>query len=207
MFRRALAPAAVLLLAAGCSGRANDLDTYYDDPTTTVEPTLVAPVAAPTTPVSTTTPPPTTTTPPVDADAVLLTDDDLAGEGVEQVGSLSYTPLNCAPDASAAWEYPSGSTLDQTVHVLPDAAGRVAEMRETGECLDTDGTTTRPDLPELGDDRFGWCFVGPTDRGCGAAIAKGDLLTVIVVKAGTVDRASAAVVRIAPLAADALGRA
>lgn len=212
MLRRALAPAAVLLLVTACSGRANDLYTYYDDPTAVAEPSAAH--AAPT-PVTTTTAPPappvpttTATAPAVDAAGALLGPQDLAGEGVEPASYFSHAPAACAAETGASWTYPSGSTLEQTVHVLPDAAGRVAEMRAEGTCVGEAGSTVSdgPELGELGDDRYSWCVASAAERGCGAAVAKDGLLTVIVVKAANTDRAGSAITRVAPLAAAALDR-
>ncbi|MGW5054094.1 hypothetical protein [Actinokineospora sp. NPDC004072] len=208
MFRRALAPAAVLLLAVGCSGRANDLYTYYDEPTTTARPTpaqaaVVATTAAPTTTATTAA---TTTTPAVDPGEGLLTDADLAEEGVESAEGTVVISTGCGPRADASWVYPTGSTIDQSVHVLPGAGATLADLRAAGTCLPpADETTTDgPDLPELGDDRYTWCFTEADRRGCGAVIASGDLASVVVVEAGSVDRAAQAITRIAPLAAAAL---
>ncbi|MGX7828360.1 hypothetical protein ACTG9Q_25050 [Actinokineospora sp. 24-640] len=214
MLRRALAPAAVLLLVTACSGRANNLYTYYDDPTTegtTAPAELTGGQAAPAAVTTTTTPPVATTTsaaPSVDAASALLGPQDLAGEGVESASYSSDAAPACAPETGASWAYPSGSTMEQTVHVLPDAAERIVEMRAAGTCVGEPGSTLSdgPELGELGDDRYSWCVVAAADPGCGAAVAKDGLLTVIVVKAASTDRAGAAITRIAPLAAAALDR-
>ncbi|GAA4421210.1 hypothetical protein GCM10023148_21680 [Actinokineospora soli] len=194
MLRRALAPAAVLLLVTACSGRENDLYTYYDDPTTeavpTVEPTRVV-AAAPTTTRAT----PTTTTASVDLAAVLLTDADLADEGVS---AAEGGPAGACP-VDAAWEYPSGSTLVQAVR-----AGDDWETAFAG-CVDPDAEG--PELGDLGDDRRSWCFTEAERRGCGAVVAKDGLVTVVVVEAGSTQRAGEEVARISPLAAGALDRA
>lgn len=210
MFRRALAPAAVMLLATACSGRANDLDTYYDEPTSEV---VAAPAVAP--PATTTAPTtmPTTRVAPTTtaararnpADAV-LTADDLAAEGVQAVAGQAQAAEGCAVDASGHWRYPSGSRIEQTVALLPDAAGRIARMRDEGACL-ADSATDGPELDDLGEARHSWCYETAEARGCAAAIAEGGLLTVVTVEAGSTRRAGEAVARIAPLAAEALGRA
>ena len=194
MFRRALAPAAVLLLVTACSGRDNNLYTYYDDPKT--EPvTTAAPIT--TTAVPTTTTPPPTTTPAPDLTTALLTADDLAGEGV---AAVPEAPSGTCP-VDAAWEYPSGSTLVQAVRPAPDGDWAAA----LGACVDGDATEG-PDLGDLGDDTRSWCFADADRRGCGAVVAKGGLVTVVVVEAGSTQRAGEAVARIAPLAAGALDR-
>lgn len=204
MLRRALAPAAVLLLASACSGRANDLDTYYDEPTPDVVVGAVA-APAPTAPTSSapTTSAPVTTTAvaPNPADAV-LTSGDLAEEGVQAVPGQA---TGCAADASGHWRYPSGSEIAQTVAVLGDAADRVARMRDEGACL-PDTVIDGPELGALGDARHSWCYETAQARGCGAAVADGELLTVVTVEAGSTRRAGEAVARIAPLAAAALSR-
>jgi hypothetical protein len=211
VLRRALAPAAVLLLATACSGRANDLDTYYDDPAepTTSQvalPVTTAPVTtAPTTTAPTTTAPVTTAPPSADPSAAVLTADDLAEEGVQAAAGSPDQVAGCAPDASGNWRYPSGSEITQAVSLVPGAAARVVAMRDEGACL-PDSTTEGPDVGDLGEDRHSWCYTAVEAVGCAVAVADGDLLTVITVEAGSTRRAGEAVARIAPLAAEALSR-
>ncbi|MFC5289802.1 hypothetical protein ACFPM7_22340 [Actinokineospora guangxiensis] len=208
MLRRALAPAAVLLLATACSGRANDLDTYYDDPAepTTSQVALPAPVTqAPVTTGPVTTDATTTVPPTADPSAAVLTADDLAEEGVQAAAGSPDPVAGCTPDASGNWRYPSGSEITQAVSLVPDAAARVAAMREEGACL-PDSTTEGPRVADLGEDRHSWCYAAADAMGCAVAVADGDLLTVITVEAGSTRRASEAVGRIAPLAAAALNR-
>ncbi|WP_037319673.1 hypothetical protein [Amycolatopsis orientalis] len=195
--RQVLAVATVALFGlSGCADRPNDLDTYYDDPapTPTVEPTRpsVKPQAAPV-PL-----PPAQAPVPAAVSAALLTDDDVAEEEVvpgESRISGCLTGLTRGPSRSAAWSYPSGSTLEHQVteYTDRDASDVVTQADCEGKKL------TLAKLSGV-DAQRAWC-AGTT---CTVLLAKGKLVSALSVTAGTEARATDAAKRLLPIVAQRL---
>jgi hypothetical protein len=195
--RQVLAVATVALFGlSGCADRPNDLDTYYDDPvpTPTVEPAQpsVLPQAAPAPRTSTSTPVPAAVS------AALLTDEDVAEEEVvpgESKVSGCLTGLTRGTSRSAAWSYPSGSTLEHQVteYTDRDAADVVAQANCDGKKL----TLAKQQGVEA---QRAWCD-GTT---CTVVLAKGKLVSALSVTAGTEARATDAAKRLLPLVAQRL---
>ena len=195
--------AIALVGMAGCADRPNDLDTYYDDP---VRQTENSPRAASSSPRALPLPSATTTTssPPVEPlGPALLTDADVASEGVAPAGAPSAMEgcLSGLPEGrttSAGWRYPTGSELHQ--HVLGLAEGNAATAVEELRCVDTEPLTLGS--PEGTTAHRGWC-VGST---CTVVLARNEIVSAVQVAAGSADRAAEAAVRLAPAVATALAR-
>ncbi|WP_075974319.1 RAD23 family protein [Actinokineospora bangkokensis] len=215
-------PAALL---AGCSGRANDLSTYYDDP--------AAVSSAP--PSTSTAAPATSTTPPGPAPAELvaeaaLTQADLVEEGVTPVGAPASSLAIALPDCAinlgagadagltAQWRYARGSVLRQYVVHTPEQSGVTAAVEAARDALDCrsftvsgtrflidDGFTL--DEVDGADRQLSWCAGANTRVSCTVVLASGDLLTAVSVESTTTKAARDAITRVAPVAATALGRA
>ncbi|MBK1782939.1 hypothetical protein [Prauserella cavernicola] len=208
--RRARVAVAVTAFAAaslaGCADRPNDLGSYYDEPETTAQTPEPAPAA---TSSSSEPPSPPRADPAVlgaEADSAVLTDEDVASEGVLPAGApqsaqgcLAEVPLElvAAERRDARWDYPTGSTLAQLVTVYAD--------RPAADVL---GTRVRCDGAELElpvaqdvDAHTAWC----ADGTCTALFASGNVLSGIQVSATDDARAQAAVQRLAPIAAAKLG--
>jgi hypothetical protein len=195
--RQVVAVVAVALAGlAGCADRPNDLDTYYDDPTTAVAPPAVAPPQVRSDPPPTTT---STTSPFVRTVAqAVLTDADLLAEGVSRGEAKVSSCLPMLPSAdgkllqSASWHYPSGSSLEQQVAAYPgkSAAAVVQAVTCSGQTLS---------LPAVAgiDAQRAWCE-GST---CTVLLAKGSLVSGVQVTAGTGARAVDAAKRLAKVAA------
>ncbi|GAA4534698.1 hypothetical protein [Amycolatopsis samaneae] len=185
-----LAVAAVALFGlAGCADRPNDLETYYDDPTPTSTPSAAP---APSTSVA---PPPSraVTQRAVDPALALLSDEDVAEEGVHpDTGKASGCLVDAAGAAqrSASWRYASGAVLSHQVSVYAQRRGEevVAAARCEGRPV------TLPAQPGVSAQRA-WC-VGGT---CTVWLAKGNLVSVLSVAASTEARAVDAAKRLLPL--------
>ncbi|GAB3483272.1 hypothetical protein [Amycolatopsis cihanbeyliensis] len=189
----------------GCADRPNDLDTYYDDPRETTEaggaPSSVRPsTSAPAVPA----PPPT-----VLRDAVgsaVLTDADVAAEGVQPVDGVG--PMSCLAELpraaepelrrSAHWEYPTGSVLRQQVIGYPDRPA--AEVLGAFACAA--GQPFPVTSPAGAEAERAWC-VGTR---CTVLLARGRIVSGVQVDAGSAERAREATVRLTPVAAVALRR-
>ncbi|VVJ19216.1 Uncharacterised protein [Amycolatopsis camponoti] len=170
--RQVVALAAVALVGlTACEGPdPNNLETYYDDPAPTS-----APVATTEVPVSPAKAAPVT--PPVPdagllAEQALLSDADVAEEGVQPGSSELAGCLADGPSAAsrtATWRYSSGSELSHRVLAFPD--GSAAQAVADNEC---DGKT------------------------CTVLLAKGRLVSELTVSASTGTRAVDAAKRLLP---------
>ncbi|WP_432844694.1 hypothetical protein ACQPXB_25555 [Amycolatopsis sp. CA-161197] len=195
--RQVLAVAAVALvgLTTACGNRPNNLQTYYDDPTPTSDATSSAPVTPP--PAA---PPSTPASPSPDprilaaaaASAALLSDEDVAEEGVapgpgKASGCLSG--LAQGERRSASWVYPSGSGI--THEVTAYAGGSGAEVVSAADCAGQ--VLAIPPQPGVSQQRA-WCD-GST---CTVLLAKGELVSALSVAASTPARAADAAKRLLP---------
>ena len=193
--RQAIALAAVALVGlTGCDGRDPDnLETYYDDPV----PTSSAVPAASDAPVSPAKAAPATPAPVVPdpgrlAQQALLSDADVADEGVQPgSGEVSGCLANAASASSrtATWQYPSGSLLSHRVVAYPDqaAAQAVADTDCAGK------TVSVPAQPGVERQRA-WC----EGKTCTVLLVKGKLVSGLTVSASTEARAVDAAKRLLP---------
>lgn len=201
-----IAVAAVALVGlAGCADRPNNLDTYYDETAQDAEPAPRVAAAPGTTAVAPTTAAPASTAPRLDGSvtSALLTEADVASEGVapadtSHMAGDCLSGLPAGRSAAASWQYPTGSELKQWVVGYPggSASSVVTELR-CGAAVPLDVTA-----PHGADSHRAWC-VG---QACTVLLAKGELVSVVQVAAGSVERAAEAAVRLAPVAATALDR-
>ncbi|MEV4146941.1 hypothetical protein AB0J40_24955 [Amycolatopsis sp. NPDC049691] len=190
--RQVVALAAVALVGlTACEGPdPNNLETYYDDPAPTSAPvttaeTPVSPArAAPVTPLA--------PDPALLAEPALLSDADVAEEGVrpasnEVAGCLADGPS--AGSRTATWRYPSGSVLSHRVVVFPDAtaARAVAENECAGK------TVSIPVQPGI-ERQQAWS----EGKTCTVLLAKGRLVSELTVSASTETRAVDAAKRLLP---------
>lgn len=196
--RRRQVPAVAVLVGlgalaglAGCGNRPNNLETYYDDPVPV--PGTSAPVAPP---VSRAVDPPVVSSSaapdPQRAEAALLSDPDVAEEGVTPgSGRVSgcLTGLAAGERKSVSWVYPSGSALTHEVTVYADRSGEdvVAGMHCAG------AEVSLPPQPGITVQRA-WCE-GST---CAVLVAKGNLVSALSVAASTPARAQDAAKRLLP---------
>ncbi|WP_410669999.1 hypothetical protein [Amycolatopsis sp. cmx-4-68] len=188
-----VALAAVALVGlTGCDGPDPDnLETYYDDPVPTSSPapaTTEAPVspakAAPVTP------------PAPDlglvAAAALLSDADVAEEGVQPgsgEASGCLTDEVSASSRTATWRYPSGSVLRHRVAAYPDQAA--AAVVAGADCAGR--TVSVPAQPGVERQRA-WC----EGKTCTVLLARGRLVSGLTVSASTESRAVDAAKRLLP---------
>ncbi|GAA1986186.1 hypothetical protein [Amycolatopsis minnesotensis] len=184
---------------AGCADRPNDLETYYDEttpPTTASAASDAPPASEPPSPAQ----PPVAAPPTVEPATALLSDPDLAEEGVRRAPEAppaAGCPAGMPPQAvSAHWRYQSGALLSQRVAAYP--GGKAAEMVPTLGCA---GRPVAIASPPGADAVSAWSS-GTT---CTVLVAKGDLLSVIDVAASSEARAVDAAKRLAPVAAGKLG--
>ncbi|MEV6443792.1 hypothetical protein [Amycolatopsis sp. NPDC051716] len=192
--RQAIALAAVALVGlTGCDGPdPNDLETYYDDPVPT---SSAAPAAAPKTsevPVSPAKATPVQPDPGGLAQRALLSDADVAGEGVQPGSGEASGCLADGPSAAgrtATWRYPSGSVLSHRVVVFPDrsAARAVAENECAGKPV---SVPVQPGVER----QQAWC----EGKTCTVLLAKGMLVSELTVSASTETRAVDAAKRLLP---------
>ncbi|QRP49999.1 hypothetical protein [Amycolatopsis sp. FDAARGOS 1241] len=191
--RQVLAVAAVALvgLTAGCGHRPNNLETYYDDPAPAGDAASAAPVVPP--PAEHPAPPsPSVPDPRAAASAALLSDEDVADEGVAPgPGKASGCLSGLAPGErrSASWVYPSGSGLTHEVTAYPGRSG--AEVVAATECAGQ--VLSVPAQPGVTGLRA-WCD-GST---CTVLAAKGELVSALSVVASTPARAADAAKRLLP---------
>ena len=184
---------------AGCGNRPNDLEHYYDDPAPapSSQPHVQTEIAAQTpSPV-----PPPSSAPAPDprrADAVLLSDADVAEEGVRPgTGKVSgcLTGLAAGERKSVSWVYPSGSALTHEVTAYAGRSG--AEVVSAAQCAGA--PVVLP--PQQGvDGQRAWCE-GST---CAVLLAKGSLVSALSVAASTPERAQDAAKRLLPKLAEKL---
>ena len=189
--RQAIALAAVAFVGlTGCDGPVpNNLETYYDDPVTTSAPVTAQPrvsqaQAAPEKPA-------VPDFGPL-AERALLTDADVAEEGVEPVSGEVAGCLADGPSVggrTATWRYPGASLLSHRVLAFPDrsAAQAVAENECTGK------TVSVPVQPGVELQRA-WC----DGKTCTVMLAKGSLVSELTVSASTEARAVDAAKRLLP---------
>ena len=191
--RQAIALAAVALVGlTGCDGPdPNNLETYYDDPVPTSSATPV-PTEAPVSPAKAA--PATTAAPDPGAHAqqALLSDADVAGEGVQPGSSEVAGCLADGPSAAsrtATWRYSSGSVLSHRVVAFPDrsAAQAVAENECAGQPV---SVPVQPGVER----QQAWC----DGKTCTVLLAKGMLVSELTVSASTEARAVDAAKRLLP---------
>ncbi|MGW5054095.1 hypothetical protein [Actinokineospora sp. NPDC004072] len=160
---------------------------------------------------------PTTTTAvkrtSADLVAAMMTPQDLAAVGEVEFLGAGQDPylercLQAKPTAKSRmlWQTPNQRAIIHSVESY--AVTQVWVLRSAAECLVGFGPfEPEPKLGELGmHAQYSWCFHHDQGRGCGAVAAKDDLLTAVVVEAGSTAAARAMVVRLMPVAVEALGR-
>ncbi|KDN19566.1 hypothetical protein [Amycolatopsis rifamycinica] len=191
--RQAIALAAVAWVGlTGCDGPdPNNLETYYDDPVPTSS-TVPSPVEAPVSPAKAAPAPKAAPDPGVLAARALLSDADVAGEGVQPGSSETAGCLADGPSASSrttTWRYPSGSELSHRVFVFPDrtAAQAVAETGCAGK------TVSVPAQPGV-DLQRAW----RQGKTCTVLLVRGTLVAELTVSATTESRAVDAAKRLLP---------
>ncbi|WP_326835878.1 hypothetical protein VSH64_13270 [Amycolatopsis rhabdoformis] len=195
--RQVFAVAAVALvgLTTACGHRPNNLETYYDDPAPVNDSTSAAPLSPPP-PVSPASSPSAAPDPRISAaaaaSAALLSDEDVAEEGVtpgpgKASGCLSG--LAQGERRSASWVYPSGSGL--THEVTAYAGGSGADVVSAADCAGQ--VLTVAPQPGVSAQRA-WCE-GST---CTVLLAKGELVSALSVVASTPARAADAAKRLLP---------
>ncbi|WP_410638629.1 hypothetical protein [Amycolatopsis sp. lyj-346] len=188
--RQAIALAAVALVGlTGCDGPdPNNLETYYDDPV----PTSSTPPAAAETPVGPAKAAPVTPDLGALAQRALLSDADVAEEGVQPASGETSGCLTdgiSATSRTATWRYPSGSVLRHRVAAYPDesAADAVARAGCAGKTVSVPA--------QAGVDRQrAWC----EGKTCTVLLAKGRLVSGLTVSASTETRAVDAAKRLLP---------
>jgi hypothetical protein len=192
--RQVLAVAAVAFVGlAGCGNRPNNLETYYDDPTPVRDTPSAAAAPAPRPPAVPVVPKPDARAVAIAAvPRVLLSDEDVAEEGVHPgAGKVSgcLTGLAAGEQRSASWVYPSGSVLDHQVTAYPDRSG--ADVVSGADCAGT--VLSLPAQAGVTGLRA-WCE-GST---CTVLVAKGNLVSALSVAASTPTRAADAAKRLLP---------
>jgi hypothetical protein len=191
--RQVVALAAVALVGlTGCDGPdPNNLETYYDEPVPSAAQapsTTEAPVtSAKAVPVS-----PAAQDFGLLAERALLSDEDVAGEGVQRGSGAASGCLSdeaSATSRTVSWRYPSGSVLRHRVAAYPDrsAAAIVADAQCTGHTVDV------PAEPGVERQRA-WC----DGKTCTVLLAKGTLVSGLTVSASTESRAVDAAKRLLP---------
>jgi hypothetical protein len=227
----------VAVVLTGCSGKPNDLRHYGRRADTTT--TSTASPSQPSAPAAAARASTAAPAPHGGAQALtgglqrtLLTQADLAAEGVHPAGPASPAVLHglatcrvaldlaghpAAAGYQARWLYATGSAVQQYVAGYPGArAGAVVDAaRRALTCPSypaADGPhrlsapVELPPQPGV-DDQLVWCEHGPAQSGaCTVLLARGPLLSVVTVDATVEARARAALTRVAPLAAAALRR-
>ncbi len=177
--RQAAVLAAVAVVGlSGCAADPGNLKPDYDDMTPTSAPPTTATTPAP--------------DPGALLDKVLLSDEDVAGEGVHPG---SGEAAGCLTDAvsetsrTATWQYPAGSVLRHRVAAYPGKSG--ADVVAAAECAGK--VLSTPAQPGV-DVQRGWCQ-GST---CTVLLAKGNLVSALTVSASTETRAADAAKRLLP---------
>ncbi len=191
--RRAVALAAVALVGlTGCDGPdPNNLETYYEDPATTSAPGP-APAEARVSQAQAAPAKPAAPDPGPLAERALLSDADVAEEGVQPgAGEASgcLTGVVSVTSRTASWRYPSGSVLSHRVAAYPDPAA--AEAVAGAECAGH--AVNVPAQPGVEVQRA-WC----EGKTCTVLLAKGRLVSGLTVSASTEARAVDAAKRLLP---------
>ncbi len=191
--RQVVALAAVALVGlTACEGPdPNNLETYYDDPAPTS-----APVTTAETPVSPAEAVPVTPPEPdpgLLAEPALLSDADVAEEGVQPASNEVAGCLADGPSAgsrTATWRYPSGSVLSHRVVVFPDSSA--AQAVADNECPPGKlvGVPAQPGVER----QQAWS----DGKTCTVLLAKGALVSELTVSASTGTRAVDAAKRLLP---------
>lgn len=190
--RQAIALAAVALVGlTGCDGPdPNNLGTYYDDPVPT---SPAAPVTeAPVSPAKAAPVPPPAPDPGRLAEQALLSDADVAEEGVQPGSGAAAGCLTegvSATSRTVTWRYPSGSVLRHRVAAYPDPAA--AQTVANAECAGK--TVSIPAQPGV-DLQRAW----RGGKTCTVLLAKGRLVSELTVSASTEARAVDAAKRLLP---------
>jgi len=190
--------AAVLLTGlAGCADRPNDLETYYETPSSSPTPATAS--ARPVTPSAD---PAANVQKAIAAEvtAAVLTKDDLASEGVKPATTQVENGdcFNAVPSGDprgSSWTYSSGSSLMQQVTGYLDRTA--SDVLGTVRCEGQQLTVARP---ATADAVQGWCQ-GTT---CTVLLAGGHVLSGLQVTASSSTRAADAVKSLTPLAAKKL---
>ncbi|MFJ7214165.1 hypothetical protein [Amycolatopsis sp. NPDC098790] len=193
MRHRQVVALAALALAGltACDGPdPNNLETYYDDPAPTSAPVTTAEV-----PVSPAKAAPVTPPEPdagLLAEPALLSDADVAEEGVQPASNEVAGCLADGPSAGSrtvTWRYPSGSALSHRVLVFPD--GSAAQAVADNECAGkTVGVPAQPGVER----QQAWS----DGKTCTVLLAKGKLVSELTVSASTGTRAVDAAKRLLP---------
>ena len=190
--RQAVFLAAVALVGlSGCAADPDELKPDYDDMTPTSAPSTVPPVTSvPVSPLKAT--PTAQPDPGPLLDKVLLSDEDVAAEGVHPgAGEASgcLTDAVAATSRTSTWLYPAGSVLRHRVMAYPDKSG--ADVVAAAECAGKVLTiSAQPGV----DQQRAWCE-GST---CTVLLAKGNLVSALTVSASTETRAADAAKRLLP---------
>ncbi|WP_116204972.1 hypothetical protein [Amycolatopsis circi] len=195
--RRRQVPAVAVLVGlgalaglAGCGNRPNNLETYYDDPAPA--PGTSASVAPPSRVVDSPVVSSSAVPDPGRAEAALLSDSDVAEEGVAPgSGRVSgcLSGLAAGERKSVSWVYPSGSALTHEVTVYADRSGE--DVVAGAHCAGVE--VSLPPQPGVVVQRA-WCE-GST---CAVLVAKGNLVSALSVAASTPARAQDAARRLLP---------
>ncbi|MGW4486214.1 hypothetical protein ACWEOE_20515 [Amycolatopsis sp. NPDC004368] len=196
--RQVLAVAAVALvgLTTACGNRPNNLETYYDDPVPVTDSTSAAPVvpaehvAPPSSPASASPDPRISAA--AEATAALLSDEDVAEEGVApgpKKASGCLAGLAQGERRSASWVYPSGSGLTHEVTAYVGGSG--ADVVSAAGCV---GQVLAIEPQQGVSAQRAWCD-GST---CTVLLARGELVSALSVVASTPARAADAAKRLLP---------
>lgn len=199
---RVLIVAAVVLAGVtGCANRPNNLETYYDEPSsspsTTTEQAKIEPSAA----AQRETAPASGTADQIaqQVSAAVLTAQDLVHQGVHAATTRAgngacFGAVPAGDPRGASWVYNSGSTLTQQVTGYLDKLAKdvLAQVRCGGDSLNL-GVALPPGAEMV----RGWCQ-GTT---CTVLLASGHVLSGLQVTATTTARASDAVRSLVPIAA------
>ncbi|MGW5744937.1 hypothetical protein [Amycolatopsis sp. NPDC003861] len=191
--RQAIALAAVALVGlTGCEGPDPDnLETYYDDPVTTSAPAPAPAEARVSQAQAAPVKPPAPDLGPL-AEEALLTDADVAEEGVQPGSGEASGCLTAAVSATsrtASWRYPSGSVLSHRVAAYPEPAA--ARAVAGAECAGREVTVPAQSGVEV---QRAWC----EGKTCTVLLAKGRLVSGLTVSASTEARAVDAAKRLLP---------
>lgn len=192
--RQVVALTAVALAGlTGCGAPdPNNLETYYDDPSPTSS-SAPAATEAPVSPAQAAPVTPAAPDPGPLAERALLSDADVAEEGVqpgsaEIAGCLADGPS--AGSRTATWRYPSGSLLSHRVVVFPD--GSAAQAVAENECPPGKPVSV-PVQPGV-ERQQAWS----DGKVCTVLLAKGKLVSELTVSASTGTRAVDAAKRLLP---------
>ncbi|WP_439380387.1 hypothetical protein [Amycolatopsis lexingtonensis] len=190
--RQVVALAAVALVGlTACEGPdPNNLETYYDDPAPTSAP--VTTVETPVSPAEAAPVTPPAPDPGLLAERALLSDADVAEEGVQPGSSEIAGCLADGPSAgsrTATWRYSSGSELSHRVLVFPDSSA--AQAVADNECAGK--TVSVPVQPGI-ERQQAW----RDGKTCTVLLAKGTLVSELTVSASTEARAVDAAKRLLP---------